>query len=443
MAVALSAWADRVNRRLLGVSEARIGLRLKLPYLWVAGLIAGALLLPDRVWTVLLLSLLGLILVAFYWARTLARGLTAERRLRFGWVSVGDRLEEEFTLVNRGGLPALWVEIHDESTVPGYRVGAVRTVGESDRVSWRQSSVCHRRGLYRLGPWAIHTGDPFGIFSVKRRYEEAQDIIIHPPIHSAVAIPLPPGQSDGRARSVERSFVATMNAGGVRDYHVQDPFHWIHWPTSARKDELYVRQFDRDTAGDIWLVIDCRASVQVGEGAESTEEQAVLLAASLSARALSETRGVGLASFGRKPEIVPPALGEGQQWRILRGLALLKADGEVDLGRALQEFGDMARRGAAAIIITPEDQSGWLPQLPRLARRGIESHVLLLDRPSFGGEGGSEALRRSINMLGFRCAIIRRGDIGRPLIEEAQRGFWEFKVTGTGKAFAVRRPQDR
>jgi hypothetical protein len=32
--------------------------------------------------------------------------------------------------------------------------------------------------------------------------------------------------------------------------------------------------------------------------------------------------------------------------------------------------------------------------------------------------------------------------LGRPLVETKRHGFWEFKVTGTGKAIAVRRPAD-
>lgn len=433
-------WSDHFNRALLGDDATRIAIRLRLPFVWLAGLLLAALLLPDRVWTTFLIGLTGLILVAFIWARTLARGLAAERRLQYGWVSVGDRLEEEFTLINRSWLPALWVEIQDESSVPGYRVGAVRTVGATDRVRWRQASICGRRGQYRLGPWVIHSGDPFGIFRVSRRYDAAEEIIIHPPIHSALPIPLPPGQSEGRTRSRERAFRATVNAATVRDYHILDPYHWIHWPTSARKGNLYVRQFERDAAGDIWLVPDCLESSQLGEGAEGTEEHAVLLAASLAARALSETRGIGLAAYGRAPQIVLPGLGQGQQWRILRALALMRADGAIDLTRALREFGETARRGSAAIIITPAADAGWLPQLAQLTRQGLDCHVLLLDRPSFGGLGSSEALRRAINLLGIRCAVVRRGEVGRPLVQEEHHGFWEFKVTGTGKAVAVRRP---
>ena len=51
-------------------------------------------------------------------------------------------------------------------------------------------------------------------------------------------------------------------------------------------------------------------------------------------------------------------------------------------------------------------------------------------------------LRRAINRLGMRCAIVRRGELGRPIAEAAHHGYWEFRVTGTGKAVAVRRPED-
>ncbi|MCW5865599.1 MAG: DUF58 domain-containing protein [Anaerolineae bacterium] len=441
----LSFWprlSARTRRALVGDTEARIGLRLRLPAVWLAALALAALLLPDRIWTTLLIGVVGLLLVGFLWARALARGLSAERKLRFGWVSVGDRLEEEFALVNRSGVPALWVEIRDESNVPGYQVGAARAVAAADSARWRAASVCTRRGQFHLGPWTIETGDPFGLFRVSRRYEAREEIIIHPPIHAALPIPLPPGRSDGRARTRERNWQAASNAAGVREYHTSDPLHWIHWPTTARRDSLYVRQFERDAAGDIWLVLDAQAAAQLGEGPQGTEEHAVLLAAALAARALDETRGVGLIAFGREPRVVPPALGAGQQWNILRALALLRADGDTDLRRTLQELGDIARRGSAAIIITPTAEANWLPQLAHLARRGLESHVLLLDRPSFGGEGNSEALRAAIALLGFRGHVVRRGELGRPLVEDERHGYWEFMVTGTGRAVAVRRPLD-
>jgi uncharacterized protein (DUF58 family) len=409
-------------------------------FVWLAFLLVATILLPDRVWNTLLAGLGGLTLFAYFWARQLARGLQVSRRLRFGWVSVGDRLEEEFALNNYAGLPALWVEILDESTVPGYQASVVRSAGSQETVRWRQSAVCQRRGRYHLGPWSLRSGDPFGIFSVTRHYPAEQEIIIHPPVHGRLPIPLPSGQSEGRARTPERAWRAIVNAAGVRDYHQDDPFRWIHWPTSARREELYVRQFDRDTAGDIWLLLDGQSAVQLGEGYDGTEEHAVLLAASLATHALQQNRAVGLVTYGKQPQIVAPATGRGQQWRILRALALTDAGGEIPLGRAMRDLGQAARRGAAAVIVTPSDSADWLPELLRLSRQGIEGQVILLDRDTFGGKGSAEGLRNAVSRLGYNCTIIRQGELGQPLEDEARRGFWEFKVTGLGKVVTVRSP---
>ena len=117
--------------------------------------------------------------------------------------------------------------------------------------------------------------------------------------------------------------------------------------------------------------------------------------------------------------------GQGQNWKILRALALVNADGQNSLSQALTDLGRMARRGTAAIIITPTNQADWIPNLLALGQRGVQSHVALLDRQSFGGTGNSEGLRQAIQQLGFRAQIIRQGDIGQPIEEQERRGFWE------------------
>ena len=324
--------------------------------------------------------------------------------------------------------------------MPGYQAGIVRSVGQNSVDTWRQAAVCQQRGQFQLGPWAICSGDPFGLFTVTRRYPVSDEIIIHPPVHGNLPIPLPAGQSSGRAPTRQRSWQATINAATVRDYHPSDPMRWIHWPTSARRDALFVRQFDLDAAGDIWLLLDMEPAVQLGAGIDSTEEHAVLLAASLAARALSQNRAVGLAAYGRLPQIIPTGRGQGQQWKILRALALVNADGAADLSHALQDLGRMARRGAAAIIITANGRADWIPDLLTLSQRGVQSHVIILDRPSFGGSGSSAGLQRAIRQIGGHAHIIRQGEVGQPVAEQERRGFWEFKVTGTGKVVTVRSP---
>lgn len=422
-----------------------LNLRLRLPVISFALLLAAAFLLPNKVWNALLIGLGGLFVVGYIWVRQLAAHLHGSRKLRYGWVAVGDRLEEQFELVNNSPVPALWAEIIDYTNIPGYQTAVVRSVPPHQSDHWRETAVCQQRGLFSLGPWAIRSSDPFGLFQMTRHYSQTEDIIIHPPVHGQLPIPLPTGTSSGQARVRQRSWQATTNAATVRDYQIGDPMRWIHWPISAHRDSLYVREFDQDATGDIWILLDCEAEVQlgsstVGEVAQNTIEHAVLLGASLAARAVRQNRAVGLAGYGRAPQIVYTGNGEGQQWRILRALALLDAEGTTSLATALYDLGRIAKRGTAVVIITPTGKTEWLPELVRLAQRGVQSDVVLLDRPSFGGEESSTGLQTAVRQLGFPCQIIRQGDVGIPLEEQERRGFWEFRVSGTGKVVAVKTP---
>ena len=135
----------------------RIELRVRLPLIWLTVLLLTAVFLPNRIWNTLLIGLGGLFLVAYWWVRTLTKGLRAQRRLRFGWVAVGDQMEELFEIHNESTVPALWVQVSDDSNVPGYRPAVVRSVGAWQVDRWRQTAVCQQRGQFHLGPWQIRS----------------------------------------------------------------------------------------------------------------------------------------------------------------------------------------------------------------------------------------------------------------------------------------------
>ena len=424
------------------VADGQVAVRLRAWWVvaWTAGLLLTAVFLPHPAWNALLVGWGGMLLLGYAWALALGRGLSASRQLRYGWVAVGDRLSEQFELRNSSIFPALWVEVEDNSNVPGYNAAIVQSVGSGGAIRWRNAAVCLRRGQFHLGPWSISAGDPFGLFCVTRTYGVGSEVIIHPPIHTTLPIPLPAGESSGRARARQRTHQATINAASARDYRPGDPYRWIHWRASAHHDSLMVREFDLDAAGDLWLLLDFQAAAQLGEGAASSEEQAILLAAALAVRALRLNRRTGLAAYGRQPQIVPPGNGQGQQWRLLRALALANADGEAGLSVALRDLGNVARRGATAVILTPSVSPDWLPDLLHLARTGIQGHVILLDRLSFGGEGNSDGLRETIRRLGLAAHVVRQGEIGQPLAEQERRGYWDFRVTPHGRVITVRNP---
>jgi len=149
--------------------EMTVVLKTAWPVVLTAVLALVQLVMPSRVWIALLWLIGGTTALAYVWAREMALHVTARRTLRYGWMQVGDRLEERFEVSNASWLPLLWAEVNDASDLPGYRVGRVASCGPHSVVRWTTEQVCMRRGLYTLGPWSLRISDPFGFTSITLR----------------------------------------------------------------------------------------------------------------------------------------------------------------------------------------------------------------------------------------------------------------------------------
>ncbi len=414
--------------------------------LTTAALIAAQILGPAAVWKGLLVALGGCWLLSYLWARSLQRNLHLERAMRFGWIQVGDKLEEQFTLVNDGPFPALWVEVSDQSTLPGYTVARATGVeGKSSNV-WHTSGICSRRGVYKLGCTTLRSGDPFGIHQVELVQPEFATLMVMPPVIALPSIEITPGGWLGEGRPRPNASEQTVSAAAVRQYAPGDSMRMIHWPTTARLNEPYVRTLEGAPAGDWWIVLDFERLVQAHcDESETTEELGVILAASLADRGLRSHRSVGMLASGKEPIWMRPETGEHRRWEILRALAALDT-GETPLADLLNSAAPALGRQASLLMITSSIQSEWLKPLANLLWRGFTPTVILMDPASFDASTHDPASTRAMDKLlvdlNIPHHIVTRDLFKQPDMRPGPRGKWEWRISGTGRAVPVRLPGD-
>ncbi len=415
--------------------------RLKLNSPLLPGLVGLLLVLhltiPFRGWLILLVGLGGGWLVSYVWARALARNVRLIRQTRFGWAQVGDRLEERFTLINRGDAPALWVEIIDHSNLPAYRASRVTGVGGRSENHWQTQGLCQQRGLFTLGPTSLYTGDPFGLYTISQHYPESITLTVTPPILPLPVIQVAPGGRAGEGRPRPNAPERTVTVATVREYTPGDNYRWIHWPTSARKNSLFVRLFDNTPAGDWWIFVDMQQPVQAGQGQRATEEHAVILSASLADRGLRQGHSVGLVMYGQRLTWLPPHTGESHRWAMLQALAQVNP-GSLSLAELLARVRPGFGRLASLILITPDVSGAWVEALLPLLRRGAVATVLLLDPLSFGGSGNPAGVLSLLANQGIVHYIITPDLLDRPEARPGRRGQWEWRISPSGRAIPVR-----
>lgn len=411
---------------------------------WVAAGVLALLVVQQavsasRAWVAAIVALSLLLGVGYAWARALATKVTCRRELRYGWVQVGDLLEEVFTLRNDSPWSLLWAEVVDHSNLAGYTVSRVAAANPHGKVRWSNFGECRRRGVFTLGPWELRMGDPFGFFEILQLYLEETSLLIYPPVVHLPLLNLPKGAAEGQAQARFRAQQWTANAAGVRDFQPGDPQRRIHWPSTARRERLLVKEFDLEVSGDLWVLLDLDEAVQAGEGEESTGEYGVILAASLADQMLRQGRAVGLVAYGEERAFAFPGRGRGHLWEILHILALVSVGGRWPLARVIAETGRVLRRGTTVVVITPSCDPAWPGELFPLSRRDIAASVILLDAASFGGEGNVAAMQGMLADQGVTCHVIQKGFPFRHVVPLQRRGHWEFRTLASGRVIAVRR----
>ena len=343
--------------------------------------------------------LLALLVLSYLWAWTNLRGLRVERETFTQRSQVGDEARERITIRNLWRFPKLWVELLDHSDMPSHGTGFVTYLPARERRRWSARTVCTMRGKFRLGPATLVSGDPFGIFRLERLVPGYNEVLVYPRTTALPGFSLPSAELPGGQDVKSRAFHVTPHVSTIREYQPGDSFNRIHWRSTARLNQMMVKEFELDPTAEVYLVLDMQERVQqvlaparAGRGplseqriAESTEEYGVQTAASIARHLLEQNRMLGLISWGQHREVIPAERESRQLFKILEALAVLRAHGAQPLAEVLAAESVRFGRNCTLVIITPSLDERWVVSLQHLLYRGARAVVVLVEPQSFGG----------------------------------------------------------
>ena len=366
---------------------------------------------------------------SWLWSFFSLGGLQFIRSARTTKAQVGQIFEERFEIQNLNRFPRLWLEIHDESSLPGSEGSRVLTMvkGKQTR-SYIARVRLIKRGVFPLGPTTLATGDLFGLFPVETKIPGIDSLLVYPMMVDIKSFPNPPGLLPGGEALRRRTHQITPNAAGIREYFTGDPLNRIHWLSSARRGRLMVKEFELDPLADVWIFVDAAALVQSSLPQESTdfyakdfwnhpskiplppstEEYGISVAASLARDYLRRGRAVGLACSGQHLTLIAPDRGGRQLGKILEALALTQMKGNLPINALIETQVKHMVRGSTVVLITPSVFREVALVVDFLIQRGLKPIMILLDAYSFGGSSGTDRLAESIKLLGIPYRLIRK-----------------------------------
>ncbi len=361
-----------------------------------------------------------LIGIGWSWAFLSTRGFTIARDARVLRQQVGQVFEERFKVNNRFAFIRLWLEVRDESQLPGNAGSRVLSlIGPRQQRSYIAYTLLNRRGSFRLGPTSLVSGDPFGLFLNSIHFTSESQLVVLPYVVDLKSFPSPVGLFPGGRAIRRKAYEVTPQAAGVRDYAPGDALRQIHWPSSARKDRLMTKEFDQDPQADVWVFLDAYAPFHYRLEKEDSQqiqridqlwlwqrqadvklptdtfEYAISAAGSIANFYIKQGRTVGFACAADVLTVISPERGERQLNKILETLTFLNSNGDLPLLGLIEAQAPSLPRASTVVLITTSTHYTVDLAVDSMIMRNLRPVIVFIDSQSFGSDlSGAEVIQR-------------------------------------------------
>lgn len=364
-----------------------------------------------------LLSLIG---VCLFWVAAEFMGAKLYlTRHNLNKITEDDFLEIEMSVRNRWFLPIFNFTISDHLSCAASseknKVILVEFLGARSSLRIKYSCFCPQRGKYNIGPFSVYFFDPFNLFFFKKTYPLYSDLYVYPRTFNIQKFP-------PLARGVQPWFgIETARVSGdddeffgIREYKPGDPIKKIHWVSTARKNSLIVKEFQRQNFFRATLIFNMEKDKNLGSGKESVAEYTIKIAASVAKYLIAN--GVSLEVIAHTGEMVHIPFNKGAEHLedILRFFTIAQAESRINLGEIFEEFARYISNDSSLIVIMQEDDWKYIPAILSLQKRNVSLVPLILLGSTFlsGTENGmaaNEAKLRLSHTLDFNTRFFYRG----------------------------------
>jgi uncharacterized protein (DUF58 family) len=267
------------------------------------------------------------------------------------------------------------------------------------------------RGRFELSEASVTLGDHLGLESVDVPVPGGgAAIVVHPRLVELRALFSEVGRHGGDGRRLLLRRPAGFDFHSVREYEQGESLRRVHWPTSARRGQLMVKELQDAPRDAVVVLLDCDPAGAAGEPPASSFDAAVRAAGSVLKAYAARGRKATLATTGAEPAVVQVCSLDGDFRAALGVLATVEPDAPFGLAPSLARDAGPAARAGELVVVTATTELRAVDRLLEAASRRLVS-VVWVDAPSYAGRPTRVApgvLR--LTAAGIPVAVLRRGD---------------------------------
>jgi uncharacterized protein (DUF58 family) len=358
----------------------------------------------------------GLVLVslaALVWTRLLARPLRLHRSVDRDRPVEGDDVVVRVELEADGGVLPGSVTLHDPAGGLGERDITVPRDGKRLRTAYRVSRV--PRGRYRFTDAEVAIEDPFGLARREQPLPDTGTLLVYPRLTKLATLFSERGlRSHGAGRVLLRRS-AGFELHSVREYQSGESLRRVHWPSTARRRQLMVKELEDAPRDEVVVVLDAQEGFSAGERPDSSFDAQVRAAGSILWTHARRARNARLVVTSRSGEETVSVRSYERDWpRAMEALASAEQDGRRAIEALVADDTGVSARASDLVVVTPALRPTLVEGLVARAAGRQQVSVVYVDLPSFERRQrravGIDAAALRLEAAGVPVAVLRRGD---------------------------------
>jgi uncharacterized protein (DUF58 family) len=368
---------------------------------WIAAVVFG-----SRSLYPVAAGLVLAVLLAIAWVRITLR----QPRLSRHWahenlVEHGD-VTVELVLEREPGVPLPTVVAHERIGELPQQVVELQPRGRGRHAgSYRLSNL--PRGRHSFLPVRLSISDPFGLAEAGLALDERQALVVHPRLTELDRLFFDGGGGAEHGRRLLLRRPVGFELHSVRDYQQGESLRRVHWPSTARRGALMVKELEDSPRDEVAVVLDGDAATVIG----SSFDEAVRVAGSVVLAQLRRGRRCVLALNTAGRELLTVS-SDGHDWQqALELLAAAEPDASRPIAALLESGVSPASRSLELVVVTSRIEPALVNRLIERAATRRASALVHVEPGSFAGRPHRRepALLR-LRAAGVPVAVVRRGD---------------------------------
>ncbi|HZT45070.1 MAG TPA: DUF58 domain-containing protein [Gaiellaceae bacterium] len=344
----------------------------------------------------------GLVLavaLALAWVRLSARAPHVHRHGAARDVVEGDDVRIDLVVEATGAVAPPTLVAHERPGRLGERRVELQQVGRT-RFAGGYELRAVPRGRYAFETVRLTVEDPFGLAHAALEQGEPQALVVYPRLVTLARLFSEGGAhaQDGRRLLLRRPTGFELHS--VREYVEGESLRKVHWPTTARRGQLMVKELEDAPRDEVVVVLDCDARA----GTDDAFDVAVRAAGSVLQSHVRRGRRCALV-LNSAARMTQPVTSDGDWRRALELLAAAERDTHTPVFAVLQADGGAAARALELVVVTSNVDA---PLADRLVQRALSRRGASVVYVDAAGAPAPQLLR--LQAVGIPVAVVRPGD---------------------------------